>query len=79
MIENIETTEESTAQPVQSAPNPELTINDLSAMRNLIEVVSVRGAFKANELTAVGTLFDKLTVFLNAAQKAQEQNGEQNG
>jgi hypothetical protein len=79
MIENIETTEEPTTQPVQSAPNPELTINDLSAMRNLIEVVSVRGAFKANELTAVGTLFDKLNVFLAAAQKAQEQNGEQNG
>lgn len=76
MIENMETAEETTTQ---SAPAAELTINDLAAMKNLIEVVSIRGAFKANELTAVGTLFDKLNVFLTAAQKAQEQNGEQNG
>jgi hypothetical protein len=40
-------------------------------MRSLIEIVSQRGAFKANELTSVGVLFDKLNAFLEAAQAAQ--------
>jgi hypothetical protein len=38
-------------------------------MRNLIDVVTTRGAFKANELSSVGVLFDKLNAFLEAAQK----------
>ena len=40
-------------------------------MRNLIDVVTTRGAFKAIELSSVGVLFDKLNSFLEAAQKAQ--------
>ena len=58
------------------APAPDLNLNDLAAIRNLIEVVTQRGAFKANELTSAGQLYDKLTAFLNAAQahsQAQQQ------
>jgi hypothetical protein len=59
-----------TAQPeVTPAPAPDLNLNDLLAMRNLIDVVTTRGAFKANELSSVGVLFDKLNAFLEAAQK----------
>ena len=54
-----------------AAPAPELNINDLVAMRNVIDVVTKRGAFQANELSSVGQLFDKLNAFLDAAQKAQ--------
>jgi hypothetical protein len=50
---------------------PELNINDLIAMRSVIDVVTKRGAFQANELSSVGQLFDKLNAFLDAAQKAQ--------
>ena len=50
------------------APKPELNLNDLAAIRNLIEVVTQRGAFKANELSSVGVLFDKINSFLEAAQ-----------
>ena len=61
---------ETTAQPeVTPAPAPDLNLNDLLAMRNLIDVVTTRGAFKANELSSVGVLFDKLNAFLEAAQK----------
>jgi hypothetical protein len=62
--------EENTTQPVEQKA-PELNINDLLSMRSLIEIVSQRGAFKANELTSVGVLFDKLNAFLEAAQAAQ--------
>lgn len=53
--------------------NPELNLNDLLAMRNLIDVVTQRGAFKANELSSVGILYDKLNAFLEASKKSQEE------
>lgn len=53
--------------------NPELNLNDLLAMRNLIDVVTKRGAFQANELSSVGVLYDKLNAFLEASQKQQEE------
>lgn len=70
---------EAVQAPAQKAP--ELTINDLIAIRNLIDIVTTRGVFKANELSSVGILFDRLTVFLEAATKKETpaSQGEQNG
>jgi len=42
-------------------------VNDLRLVLNLIEVCSQRGAFKAGELAVVGTLFNKITNFLDKA------------
>lgn len=47
-------------------PKPELTINDLAALRAILEIATQRGAFKAPELTLVGTTYDKLSGFLAA-------------
>jgi hypothetical protein len=58
---------------------PELNLNDLLAMKNLIDVVTQRGVFKANELSSVGVLYDKLSMFLEASQKSQEQPAEEQG
>jgi len=76
-----ETTTENTQDASQKeAPKaPELNLTDLLAMRNLIEVVSQRGAFKATELTAAGQLFDKLNAFLNAAEAQAKANQEPQG
>lgn len=63
---------ENVAQPAPAA-QPELNINDLVAMRNLIDVVTQRGVFKANELSSVGVLFDKLNSFIDAATKTQQE------
>jgi hypothetical protein len=73
MTEQVVTEQNGVETPVEAAPAaaPELNINDLIAMRNLIDVVTTRGAFKAIELSSVGVLFDKLNSFLEAAQKAQ--------
>lgn len=57
-----------------AAPAPDLNLNDLSAMRSLIEVVTQRGAFKATELSAAGQLFDKLNAFLMAAEAQAKAN-----
>jgi hypothetical protein len=63
--------------PVEATKAPELNLNDLMAMRNLIEVVTQRGAFKANELSAAGQLFDKLNAFLTAAEAQAKSNQPQ--
>ena len=72
--EHIESQE---SAPIEAAKAPELNLNDLMAMRNLIEVVTQRGAFKANELSAAGQLFDKLNAFLTAAEAQAKSNQPQ--
>jgi hypothetical protein len=52
-----------------------LTISDLVALRNIIDLASSRGAFKAPELKDVGTAYERLSAFIEAAveQSSAEQ------
>jgi hypothetical protein len=55
--------------------NTQITIADLDTIKNIIDLASTRGAFRGAELTQVGVVYDKLTVFLEAViaqAKAQE-------
>ena len=47
-----------------------ITVTDLQALVNLIDVASSRGAFRGPELTAVGTLYSKLASFLQQVTDA---------
>ena len=51
-----------------------LTLQDLQAVVNVIQVCSQRGAFKAEELSGVGALFNKVVAFLeqNAPKKSED-------
>ena len=42
----------------------QITISDLDALKNIINVACGRGAFRADEMTQIGTLYDKLDKFL---------------
>jgi hypothetical protein len=53
---------------VNTAMNAQLTLADLASIKNIIEAASTRGAFRANELTVVGTMYDKLCAFVDACQ-----------
>ena len=74
--------------PVGAEP-VSITVTDLQALVNLIDVASSRGAFRGPELTAVGTLYSKLASFLQqvtdssaeaqAAQAAQAGGEAQEG
>lgn len=57
---------------------PQITINDLALAKSLISVACDRGAFRAEEMTTVGTLYDKLTGFLEhiVATAETTQQGE---
>lgn len=48
---------------------PNLNINDLATMANVIDICTQRGAFRANELKPVGELFEKISAFVKAAQE----------
>lgn len=73
----------STAVPNPAEGNPaapDLNVSDLNAVRSIIEIATTRGAFKANELEAVGKTFNKLTAFLDHVTKTQQENkGQNNG
>ena len=67
--------------------NTQLTLADLASIHSIIEAATTRGAFRANELTPVGAIYDKLTAFLQAANanavtdsepEAPQAQGEQN-
>ena len=53
----------------------QITISDLDTIKNIINLAATRGAFRGEELSQVGVVYDKLTAFLEAVieqAKAQE-------
>jgi hypothetical protein len=70
-----ESVQENQELPQEEAPKEnqnDLTINDLNAMKVIIDIASSRGAFKPNEMTAVGQTYTKLTAFLDQVAKQAE-------
>lgn len=60
--------------------NVQLTVADLASIKTLLEAACTRGAFKANEMSMVGNVYDKLTQFLTqtaAQSQAQPAQGDQ--
>jgi hypothetical protein len=49
----------------------QLTINDIAAALQVIDIVTTRGAFRGEELSQVGMLRDKFAAFVKASQEAQ--------
>lgn len=54
-----------------------ITVADLNLLKNIIDLASTRGAFRAAELKEVGEVYNKLAVFLDAVvAQAQAQEGQ---
>ena len=62
--------------PTEAPQATSLGVNDVKVMANIIEVVSNRGAIRANEMAAVGNVYNILMNFLiaNGAVKPAEEN-----
>lgn len=71
MTEENNQTENSQKQPDPAEEN-QLTINDLAAMKSIIDIASARGTFKPNEMIIVGQTYNKLTLFLDSVKKQGE-------
>jgi uncharacterized protein YggE len=58
----------------------QITVADLDTIKNIIDLACTRGAFRGAEVSQVGAVFDKLTVFLEAviaqAQAQEATNAE---
>lgn len=54
-----------------------ITVTDLDAIRNIINIAAKRGAFEASEMAAVGAVYNKLNNFLEAViAQSQSQTDE---
>ena len=63
---------ENTTQP------PQLTIADLSSIKQIMDAASTRGAFRAEEMTHIGQVYDKLSAFLaSVAEQQAAQSADQ--
>jgi hypothetical protein len=72
---SVETTQETThpaSTTQESAPQTTegLQLNDLQVMMQIIDVVTQRGAIKADEMSAVGAVYAKLKAFVGQTTQA---------
>lgn len=57
-------------QPTENT-TPSLNLSDIRMSVEIIALCAQRGAFKAEELSTVGTVYDRLTAFLAAGEQSQ--------
>ena len=67
-------TPETPAEPAQAGPD--LTVQDLQAIKSIIDVASQRGAFTPNEMMTVGQTYNKLEQFLAVVSQQNPAQGE---
>ena len=61
--------------------NKEITISDLNLLKDIVDLASTRGAFRAAEMKEIGEVYNRLTSFLEAGvaqAKAQEESAASN-
>ena len=73
----------STDAPAEMPANTQqptgIQIVDLQTILNIIDLASSRGAFRANELTQVGSIADKLGSFLRVLAEQEKAKKEDEG
>lgn len=68
--------QESSEAPQQ---DPALSLEELSMLMQIVDLAVQRGAFRGNEASQVGAVYDKLNAFLGAVAQAQQAEAEANG
>jgi hypothetical protein len=75
MTEEVKAPEAQASEAQSQAPEaqaaPDLNVNDLTALKNIIDVATQRGAFKAAEMEAVGKVYNRLNLFLESVTKKE--------
>jgi len=68
--------EENQQPPVQDTgaepQNYDLTVQDLNAIKTIIDAAAQRGAFKPGEMEVVGKTYNKLVGFLSTVAKGAQ-------
>lgn len=68
--QEVPTTEDSETPEQQAVES--ITLRDLDQIAQIIDLGAQRGAFKGNEMTVVGSLYDKLAMFLGNVKEQQD-------
>lgn len=54
------------SEEIQQTEAPSLSIQDLIQVVKLIQIANQRGAIHVNEMSSIGSLYDRLIAFLDA-------------
>ena len=74
-VTNEPVAEENVAQESQAAPES-ISLQELGLLAQIVDLATQRGAVRGNELTQVGSVYDKLTAFLGKVEEAQQAAAE---
>ena len=69
--------EDGSAGTGPTADQGQITLNDLAVLLQVVNLATERGAFRANELTQVGSVYDKVQTFLAKVEAEQNNKAEQ--
>jgi len=64
------------SQPEQQEQAQPLTVQDLVTLKSAIELGTQRGAWRANELSAVGQVYERLSLFVASLLPKEEPKGD---
>lgn len=53
-----------------------ITVSDIILLKNIVEIASTRGAFRANEMSQVGQLYDKVNAWCESVAQSAAENSE---
>lgn len=74
MSNEVQDVQDVSDQPAEKAV---VTIADLQVLARIVDLASGRGAFRAPELSQVGTVYDKLVKFLSQVEAEQKPQTEE--
>ena len=67
MSEEVKTAEEEVVNAPEGGEQPQLSLQDLATVVQIIDICSKRGGFEGPELEAVGGLRSRVVAFVNAS------------
>lgn len=70
-VTNTDAVNEPVEQPAGQATDS-ITLQELQLLAQIVDLATQRGAFRGNELTTVGGVYDRLTTFLAGVAAAQQ-------
>ena len=70
--------EEAVNQEQPGTPVESISLRDLDQIAQIIDLATTRGAFRGQELSTIGALYDKLATFLNSVKEQQENSRKEN-
>ena len=56
------------------SPPAAITVSDIVLLKNIVEIAASRGAFRANEMEQVGSLYNKVSAWCETVARAAAEN-----